>query len=59
LHPVNFGIEFIIRRVFNEVHPIQVDQSKDGENVAAVERIASKEADLLEVPIEIPMSKGN
>jgi hypothetical protein len=57
--PFDFGIEFIIRRINDQVHPIQVDQSKDGENIPVVERIASKGTDLIQVSPEIPMSKAN
>ena len=59
LHPVDFGVEFIIRCVNNEVHAVQVDKGEDGENIPLVERIASKGSDLIQVSPEIPMHKAN
>lgn len=58
-YPVNFGVEFINRRMNNEIHPIQVDEGKNRENIRPVEGIASKGADLFQVSPEIPMSKGD
>jgi hypothetical protein len=59
LHPVNLGIESIVWRMNNAVHPIQVDQGKHSENIRPVERIASEGADLIQATPEIPMSKAN
>jgi hypothetical protein len=45
--------------MINEVHPIQVDEAKDPENIPFLERIASKGADLIRVSLQIPMFKAN
>jgi len=59
LHTANLGIHFIIRRVNNAVHSIQVNQGKDRENIRLVERIASKRADLIQVSLEVSVSEAN
>jgi hypothetical protein len=59
LHPANFGTEIIIRRMDNEPHPIQIDKRKNGEDIPALERIASEATEFSEVAVEIPTVKGN
>jgi hypothetical protein len=59
LHPVNFGIEFIVRRLNDPVHLVQVDKGKDCENVPPIQGVSGEGANLIEVCAEIPMSKSD
>jgi len=46
LHTANLGVEFIIRRMTNEIHPVQVDKGKDREHIRLVEGGTGKRGDL-------------
>ena len=58
-HPLNLGVEFIVRRMDNEPHPIQIDKRKNGQDTPPLERTESEGAEFSEVAVEIPTVKGN